>query len=73
MTVIVWYLCSVIHREIKHDCFIVFVLVILCADNHNYSLILGDKRPYLSLPRPGVSITPSILVNILVIQCFVIL
>uniref|UniRef100_A0A4W6CU61 Alpha-catulin n=2 Tax=Lates calcarifer TaxID=8187 RepID=A0A4W6CU61_LATCA len=24
----------------------------------------GDKRPYLSLPRPGVSITPLVLINI---------
>uniref|UniRef100_A0A8D3E4I8 Alpha-catulin n=1 Tax=Scophthalmus maximus TaxID=52904 RepID=A0A8D3E4I8_SCOMX len=24
----------------------------------------GDKRPYLSLPRPGVSVTPHILMNI---------
>uniref|UniRef100_I3J199 Alpha-catulin n=1 Tax=Oreochromis niloticus TaxID=8128 RepID=I3J199_ORENI len=23
----------------------------------------GDKRPYLSLPRPGVSVTPSVLIN----------
>lgn len=35
----------------------------LCSDNYNNSLILGDKRPYLSLPRPGVSITPSVLMN----------
>lgn len=49
-----------------------FLLVTLCSDNHNNSLFLGDKRPYLSLPRPGVSIIPSILMNILMIQSFVI-
>lgn len=32
-------------------------------NNHNF-LILGDKRPYLSLPRPGVSIPPPALMNI---------
>lgn len=45
----------------------------LSSDNYNNSLILGDKRPYLSLPRPGVSITPSVLMNNPAIHWFVIL
>ncbi len=50
-----------------------FPLVTTCSDNHSNSLLSGDKRPYLSLPRPGVSIAPSILMNIPGIQWFVIL
>lgn len=43
------------------------------SENHNYFLLLGDKQSYLSLPRPGVSITISILMNIPLIHYFVIL
>lgn len=38
--------------------------LLLYSDNNHNSFILGDKRPYLSLPRPGVSIPPPPLLNI---------
>lgn len=42
-----------------------FLLSPYSENNHNHnSFILGDKRSYLSLPRPGVSIPPPALVNV---------
>lgn len=47
------------------------MLVVVFVNSHCHKsfacfMFPGDKRPYLSLPRPGVSIAPSSL-----LQCFV--